>query len=301
MDNGEDFLHLPPGFRFHPSDEELINYYLLNKVNMRPIPASVIGEIELYNFNPWDLPRKALFGKDEWFFFSPRDRKYPNGSRPNRSAGSGYWKATGKDKPIFASSGLRKIGVKKALAFFAGNPTQSIKTNWTMSEYRLPESSSRSSRQNGSMRLDDWVLCRITQKGNNSKNKPQVEENPKNKVTQSQFPIIPQELPSSYMITKANMDIISDRRFKEFQLMASILAAQDLPSMMETCSPKLIQDASNSLLFKNGAINKENNPFILNEDNIRYEDICPVDMFTSDDSYEDLDTDNLDAIMFKQL
>lgn len=59
MEN-EDFLHLPPGFRFHPSDEELINYYLLNKVNMRPIPASVIGEIELYNFDPWDLPSKIL-------------------------------------------------------------------------------------------------------------------------------------------------------------------------------------------------------------------------------------------------
>ncbi|GKC27258.1 NAC transcription factor 56-like protein [Tanacetum coccineum] len=184
---------------------------------------------------------KALFGKDEWFFFSPRDRKYPNGSRPNRSAGSGYWKATRKDKPNFASSRLRKIGVKKALAFFTGIPTQSIKTNWTMSEYSLPESSNRSSRQNGSMRLDDWVLCRITQKGNNSKNKPQVEENPKNK------------------------------------------------------------DASNSLLFKNGAINDENNPFIFNENNIRYEDIYPVDMSTSDDSYEDLDTDNLDTIMFKQL
>ncbi|GKC69869.1 NAC transcription factor 56-like protein [Tanacetum coccineum] len=300
MENGEDFRHLPPGFRFHPSDEELINDYLLKKVTMKLIPASVIGEIELYNFDPWDLPRKALFGKDEWFFFSPRDRKYPNGSRPNRSAGSGYWKATGKDKPIFASSGLRKIGVKKALAFFTGIPTQSIKTNWTMSEYRLPESSSRSPRQNGSMRLDDWVLCRITQKGNNSKNK-QIEENPKNKVTQSQFPIIPPELPSSYMITKTNMDIISDRRFKEFQLMASILAAQDLPSMMETCSPKQIQDASSSLLFKNGVIEDENNPFLLNEDNIRYEDIYPIDMFTSDDSYEDIDTDNLDTIMFKQL
>lgn len=92
------------------------------------------------------LADKALFGEDEWYFFTPRDKKYPNGSRPNRSAGSGYWKATGKDKLIVASEGSIKIGLKKALVFFTGSPAKSIKTNWIMSEYRLPESSSQSSR-----------------------------------------------------------------------------------------------------------------------------------------------------------
>ncbi|KAL8245253.1 hypothetical protein R6Q59_011511 [Mikania micrantha] len=43
---------------------------------------------------------KALFGEDEWYFFTPRDKKYPNGLRPNRMAGSGYWKAAGTDRPI---------------------------------------------------------------------------------------------------------------------------------------------------------------------------------------------------------
>ncbi|KAK3009161.1 hypothetical protein RJ639_014061 [Escallonia herrerae] len=47
--------------RFHPSDEELIVHYLINKINSRPLPASVIAEIELYNYNPWELP--SLFSK----------------------------------------------------------------------------------------------------------------------------------------------------------------------------------------------------------------------------------------------
>ncbi|KAJ6893580.1 NAC transcription factor NAM-B1 [Populus alba x Populus x berolinensis] len=65
----------------------------------------IIADVDIYKFNPWELPGKALFGESEWFFFSPRDRKYPNGARPNRAAGLGYWKATGTDKPILTSNG----------------------------------------------------------------------------------------------------------------------------------------------------------------------------------------------------
>ncbi|XP_027108765.2 NAC transcription factor 29-like [Coffea arabica] len=159
---------LPPGFRFHPTDEELINYYLKSKVSSATNPlVSIIAEIDLYKFNPWDLPDKALFGESEWFFFSPRDRKYPNGARPNRSAASGYWKATGTDKPIL-SYASQCIGVKKALVFYKGRAPNGTKTNWMMHEYRLLNDSHHSLVQKGSMRLDDWVLCRVRQKSNNS-------------------------------------------------------------------------------------------------------------------------------------
>ena len=82
---------------------------------------------------------KAVFGEKEWYFFSPRDRKYPNGSRPNRVAGSGYWKATGTDK-IITTEG-RKVGIKKALVFYIGKAPKGSKTNWIMHEYRLLDSS----------------------------------------------------------------------------------------------------------------------------------------------------------------
>ncbi|XWS64811.1 hypothetical protein CRYUN_Cryun05aG0035900 [Craigia yunnanensis] len=168
---------LPPGFRFHPTDEELILHYLKKKVNSSPIPVSIIADVDIYKFDPWDLPAKAAFGEKEWYFFSPRDRKYPNGARPNRAAASGYWKATGTDKVIVTSSTVaggggvqENLGVKKVLVFYKGRPPKGIKTNWIMHEYRLaknpnPNYNNRPVKSKDcSMRLDDWVLCRIYKK-----------------------------------------------------------------------------------------------------------------------------------------
>ncbi|KAL5197362.1 hypothetical protein ABZP36_000874 [Zizania latifolia] len=165
---------LPPGFRFHPTDEELILHYLRNRAAAAQCPVPIIADVDIYKFDPWDLPAKAVYGESEWYFFSPRDRKYPNGMRPNRAAGSGYWKATGTDKPIQDSVTGESVGVKKALVFYRGRPPKGIKTSWIMHEYRLaadplaaaaaykPSSSCRF--RNVSMRLDDWVLCRIYKK-----------------------------------------------------------------------------------------------------------------------------------------
>ena len=97
---------------------------------------------------------KALFGEDEWYFFSPRERKYPNGLRPNRAAASGYWKATGTDKPVLTKCGSKLIGVKKALVFYSGRPPKGTKTDWIMNEYRLVDNTTRKpSRFRGSMRV----------------------------------------------------------------------------------------------------------------------------------------------------
>uniref|UniRef100_A0A803L1T3 NAC domain-containing protein n=1 Tax=Chenopodium quinoa TaxID=63459 RepID=A0A803L1T3_CHEQI len=128
----------------------------------RPCPVSIIPEVDIYKFDPWQLPDKAEFGENEWYFFTPRDRKYPNGIRPNRATLSGYWKATGTDKAIY--SGAKYVGIKKALVFYKGRPPKGSKTDWIMHEYRLTESKHQPIKQHGSMRLDDWVLCRIYKK-----------------------------------------------------------------------------------------------------------------------------------------
>ncbi|XP_061349806.1 NAC domain-containing protein 92-like [Gastrolobium bilobum] len=146
-------FELPPGFRFHPTDEELITHYLSQKVLDNCFCARAIGEVDLNKCEPWDLPWRAKMGEKEWYFFCVRDRKYPTGLRTNRATGAGYWKATGKDKEIYRAKVL--IGMKKTLVFYKGRAPRGEKTNWIMHEYRLEEKHSMH---------NEWAICRVFQK-----------------------------------------------------------------------------------------------------------------------------------------
>ena len=75
-------------------------------------------------------PSLVFHREGEWYFFSSRDHKYRNGVHPNCATGSGYWKATGTDKPItLSSASTEMIGVKKVLVFYKGRPPKGTKTN----------------------------------------------------------------------------------------------------------------------------------------------------------------------------
>jgi hypothetical protein len=45
-----------PGFRFHPTEEELIEFYLRRKVEGRRFNVDLIADLDLYHFDPWELP-----------------------------------------------------------------------------------------------------------------------------------------------------------------------------------------------------------------------------------------------------
>nr|AXU39987.1 NAC protein [Lilium pumilum] len=135
-DGHEDDLVMP-GFRFHPTEEELIEFYLRRKVEGRRFNVELINFLDLYRYDPWELPAMAAIGEKEWFFYVPRDRKYRNGDRPNRVTTSGYWKATGADRMIRGENS-RPIGLKKTLVFYSGKAPKGIRTSWIMNEYRLP-------------------------------------------------------------------------------------------------------------------------------------------------------------------
>ncbi|XP_021729269.1 protein CUP-SHAPED COTYLEDON 1-like [Chenopodium quinoa] len=158
--------NLPPGFRFHPTDEELITYYLVSKISDATFSCRAVADVDLNKCEPWDLPGKAKMGEKEWYFFSLRDRKYPTGVRTNRATNTGYWKTTGKDKEIFNSVTMELVGMKKTLVFYRGRAPRGEKTNWVMHEYRVHSRSAYRSAK------DEWVVCRVFQKSAGIKKYP---------------------------------------------------------------------------------------------------------------------------------
>lgn len=59
-----------PGFRFSPTDEELIHYYLKKKLRGSDQGVEVIPEVDICRHEPWDLPGFFLFFFFFFFFFS---------------------------------------------------------------------------------------------------------------------------------------------------------------------------------------------------------------------------------------
>ncbi|ONK64525.1 uncharacterized protein A4U43_C07F27000 [Asparagus officinalis] len=165
---------VPPGFRFHPTEEELLNYYLRKKVACEKIDLDVIRDVDLNKLEPWDIQEKCRIGstpQNDWYFFSHKDKKYPTGTRTNRATAAGFWKATGRDKVIYTS--CRRIGMRKTLVFYKGRAPHGQKSDWIMHEYRLDEHSDSHSFSNVSALIGEtsnqeegWVVCRVFKKKN---------------------------------------------------------------------------------------------------------------------------------------
>ncbi|EOY22909.1 NAC domain protein, IPR003441 [Theobroma cacao] len=153
------FTQVPPGFRFHPTDEELVDYYLRKKITSRRIDLDVIKDVDLYKIEPWDLQELCRIGteeQNEWYFFSHKDKKYPTGTRTNRATAAGFWKATGRDKAIYSKHDL--IGMRKTLVFYKGRAPNGQKSDWIMHEYRLETD------ENGTPQEEGWAVCRVFKK-----------------------------------------------------------------------------------------------------------------------------------------
>ncbi|XP_068647032.1 NAC domain-containing protein 22-like [Aristolochia californica] len=162
MDKPTPELEELPGFRFHPTEEELLQFYLKGVLFGKRPSFDIISTVNIYRYDPWELPGLAKISERELYFFVPRERKHAYGGRPNRTTDNGFWKATGSDRPIRGSMDPKKvIGVKKTLVFYKGRAPRGTKTDWVMNEYRMPDT--RASPK------EDIVLCKIYMKATSLK------------------------------------------------------------------------------------------------------------------------------------
>ncbi|ONM34963.1 NAC domain-containing protein 10 [Zea mays] len=173
---------LPIGFRFRPTDEELLLHYLRRKALACPLPAGVIPDADLARLHPWDLlPAAAPGGSgadadgERFFFHRPATQCWRKGGGAARAAGTGVWRPSGKETLVLSPRCKRPVGTKRTLVFCPRRGR--ARTHWAMHEYRLlpaglhpygcaagaganaPPPTNVSS--HGGDAAADWVVCRI--------------------------------------------------------------------------------------------------------------------------------------------
>ncbi|KAJ4705309.1 NAC domain-containing protein [Melia azedarach] len=161
----------PPGFRFYPTEEELISFYLRNKLegrrqDLNRLMDRIIPVVNIYDYNPWDLPQFSEYlchrDPEQWFFFIPRHENEARGGRPNRLTTAGYWKATGS--PGFVYSSNRVVGEKRTMVFYTGRAPSGTKTEWKMNEYKAIEGEASITTIGAPMVRPEFSLCRVYKK-----------------------------------------------------------------------------------------------------------------------------------------
>nr|AUZ96450.1 NAC domain class transcription factor [Malus domestica] len=151
-------LSMPVGFRFRPTEEELIDHYLLMKLEGKDyLVSDVIREINICNHEPRDLPGFSLLKSDdqEWYFFSTYKKNSRN--QTERATKEGFWKITGAQKPVKTQDNRTIIGKKRILTFYRGTVRNSQRTNWGMHEYYIPQTNPNANQR-------DFVLCYVKKK-----------------------------------------------------------------------------------------------------------------------------------------
>ncbi|KAA8530429.1 hypothetical protein F0562_005138 [Nyssa sinensis] len=132
-------LNIPSGYKFCPTDTEIVIHYLKRKILDQQLPADIIPTADVYSKNPRELPlSKFKYSVDnEWYFFSTRlkDNRFTTGYRYTTD---GYWHSI-LNENILDEDDEVIIGFVEMLTFYERKPLQVTKTNWLMQEYRISE------------------------------------------------------------------------------------------------------------------------------------------------------------------
>nr|QSD99830.1 NAC family transcription factor [Melilotus albus] len=131
----EDGTQLPVGFRFDPTDQELVDYYLIRKVCNQPLPISLL-EIDVFQSEPWRLPEDNRTSSKQmrYYFFDTRNLRFENMNL--RPAGNGEWRLLKRNEEL-ALSNKHFIGRKNTFVFSRMEGNQVVMTQWRMDEFGI--------------------------------------------------------------------------------------------------------------------------------------------------------------------
>lgn len=162
-----DPLLLAPGFRFYPTEEELLTFYLRHRLaGTKPVVEHLIPVMDIYGYHPSELQAMAgaanVCDTEQWFFFCPRAERELHGGRPARTTPSGYWKATGSPSYVYSSSpNNRVIGEKRTMVFYQGRAPTGNRTRWKMNEYKAVADDAPPAPGAPVMLRNDFSVCRV--------------------------------------------------------------------------------------------------------------------------------------------
>ncbi|KAL5226415.1 hypothetical protein ABZP36_014680 [Zizania latifolia] len=152
LDCKPDWVGLPAGVKFDPTDQELIEHLeaKVREEGTRSHPLidefipTIEGEDGICYTHPEKLPGVTRDGLSKHFFHRP-SKAYTTGTRKRRKIqtecdvhkGETRWHKTGKTRPVMVNG--RQKGCKKILVLYTnfGKHRKPEKTNWVMHQYHL--------------------------------------------------------------------------------------------------------------------------------------------------------------------
>ncbi|KAL0406776.1 UNVERIFIED_CONTAM: protein CUP-SHAPED COTYLEDON 2 [Sesamum latifolium] len=154
---------LPPGFRFHPTDEELISYYLLKKVLDSSFTTRAITQVDLNKSDPWNLPgTESEDGRERMVLLQPAGQEIPDGGEGEQGDGRRVLEGDGERQGGVQLEDVVAGGDEENPSFLQGRAPKGEKTNWVMHEYRLQGKLAYHHLSPNSQ--DEWVISRVFQK-----------------------------------------------------------------------------------------------------------------------------------------
>ncbi|XP_028112214.1 NAC transcription factor 25-like [Camellia sinensis] len=150
---------LPIGYRFSPTQEELMTHYLINKVLNTPLPSQIMMEIdaiEFYSKPPNNLVSNPTNGRD-WCFLIQYDEYFYGERKQIREVGNGigFWRSIGIEDPIYNSNG-DIYAFKINFSYFSGSIPKAKKTHWRMEQFRIHFNCDTKT-----LKGNEWVLGRL--------------------------------------------------------------------------------------------------------------------------------------------